>query len=260
MKTALITGGTRGIGLGIAHCLVEEGFQVAVNGVRPADAVVDVIKTLSRADRPSIYCRGDISRATERQQILDILRREWGQINLLVNSAGVAPRKREDILEASEESYDQVMDVNLKGTYFMTKLVANWMVERKQVNHDFEGQIVFITSISATLASPNRGDYCISKAGLAMASRLWAVRLAEYDIPVYEVRPGVIETDMTRGVKSTYDRLLKQGLALQPRWGTPEDVGRTVAALARDDLPYSSGAVIMVDGGLAVPRLLSDSP
>ena len=166
-----------------------------------------------------------------------------------MNNAGIAPRVRADILKASEESYDRVMEVNLKGPYFLTQAVANWMIAQKREDEAFEGCIVNISSISATVASPSRGEYCISKAGVSMATRLWAVRLAEFGIHVYEIRPGIIQTDMTSTVKEKYDRLIAEGLTLQPRWGYPEDVGRAVAALVR------GGQVIMIDGGLTIPRL-----
>ncbi len=172
-----------------------------------------------------------------------------------MNNAGVAPKERRDILEATEESFDQVISTNLKGTYFLTQLAANWMIQQKQRDPDFTGSIINVSSISATVASVNRGEYCVSKAGLSMATQLFAVRLGEFDIPVYEVRPGVIDTDMTSGAKAKYDKLIAEGLCVQQRWGYPEDVGKAVAALALGNFPYSTGQVIMVDGGLTIPRL-----
>lgn len=183
--------------------------------------------------------------------MLDAIRQKFGRLHVLVNNAGVAPKVRADILDATEESFDYLVQTNLKGPYFLTQAVAKWLIEQKQPGCC----IVNVSSISATVASVNRGDYCISKAGVAMASQLWAVRLGEFNIPVYEVRPGVIKTDMTSAVTAKYDKLLREGLAIQKRWGTPEDVGKVVAALARGDFPYSTGAVIMVDGGLTVQRL-----
>jgi 3-oxoacyl-[acyl-carrier protein] reductase len=174
---------------------------------------------------------------------------------VLVNNAGIAPRERKDILEASEEIFDEVMDVNLKGPYFLTQLVAGHMVEIKKTNPEFECCIINISSVSATVASVNRGEYCISKAGIAMATRLWAARLGEYDIPVYEIQPGVIATDMTSGVTEKYDRLFEQGLSIQRRWGLPADVGKVAVAMATGMLPYSTGQVIMVDGGMTLQRL-----
>ena len=172
-----------------------------------------------------------------------------------MNNAGVAPLERADILEAGEDSFDRLIAVNLRGPYFLTQRVARRMAEASRCDPDFSGAVVFVTSVSAAVASVNRGDYCLSKAGLAMAARLWAVRLAEFRIPVYEVRPGVIRTDMTSAVTEKYDRLFADGLALERRWGTPDDVGAAVAALLRGDLPYATGQVLTVDGGLSVPVL-----
>lgn len=252
---ALITGGTRGIGLGIARCLAQEGYALALNGVRAPEAVGDVLQPLRELGTPAEYFQADISRPEERRRLVEAVRERFGRLNVLVNNAGVAPQVRADILEASEESFERLMRINLQAPYFLTQAVARWMIEQKQQDAGFPASIVFITSISATVASTNRGDYCISKAGLSMAAQLWAVRLAEFGIPVYEVRPGIIRTDMTAPVQERYDRLIAEGLTLQPRWGTPEDVGKAVAMLVRGDLPYSTGGVIMVDGGLTVARL-----
>ncbi len=172
-----------------------------------------------------------------------------------MNNAGVAPKERKDILEATEESFEYVMKTNLQGPYFLSQAVANWLVEQKKADADFFGSIINITSISATVASVNRGEYCVSKAGMGMMTQLFAVRLGEYDIPVYEVRPGVIETDMTAGVKEKYDKLFEEGLSLQKRWGQPSDIGKIVLALVKGLFPYSTGEVIMADGGLSIPRL-----
>ncbi len=174
---------------------------------------------------------------------------------MLVNNAGMAPRVRNDILEATEESFDEVLSTNLKGTYFLTQKAANRMIAQKKEDPAFQGCIINISSISATVASVNRGEYCVSKAGLSMATQLFAVRLGEYNIPVFEVRPGVIRTDMTARVKEKYDRLIEEGLCVQKRWGEPEDVGKVVASLASGHFMYSTGQVIMVDGGLSIPRL-----
>jgi NAD(P)-dependent dehydrogenase (short-subunit alcohol dehydrogenase family) len=252
---ALITGGTRGIGLGIARCLAQEGYALALNGVRPPEAVTEVLQELRQLGARVEYFQADISEPDQRQQLVQAVRERFGRLNVLVNNAGVAPQVRADILEAGEESFERLIRINLQAPYFLTQAVARWMIERKQAAPDFSACIVFITSISATVASVSRGDYCISKAGLSMAAQLWAVRLAEFGIPVYEVRPGIIRTDMTAPVQERYDRLIAEGLTLQPRWGTPEDVGKAVAMLVRGDLSYSTGAVIMVDGGLTVPRL-----
>ncbi len=254
-QLALITGGSRGIGLGIARQLAEEGINLAINGVRPEEQVLDVLEELRETGIKVIYCQGNVTRAGDRDSILEKIRKEFGQINFLINNAGVAPKERKDILEASEESFEYVLKTNLQGPYFLSQAVANWLVEQKKKDENFFASIINISSISATVASVNRGEYCISKAGMGMMSLLFATRLGEYDIPVYEVRPGVIETDMTAGVKEKYDKLFGEGLSVQPRWGQPADVGKTVLALVKGLLPYSTGEVIMVDGGLTIPRL-----
>ena len=254
-RTALITGGSRGIGLGIAMQLAGEGIDLAINGVRPEEQVTEVLDQLRALGIQVIYCRGDISQKAHRDAILDKINNEMGQLNFLVNNAGIAPRERNDILEATEESFEHVMKTNLQGPYFLSQAAARWLVEQKKADTGFFGSIINISSISATLASVNRGEYCVSKAGMGMMTKLFAVRLGAYDIPVYEVRPGVIETDMTAGVKEKYDKLFSEGLSLQPRWGQAADVGKIVLALVKGLLPYSTGEVIMADGGLTIPRL-----
>lgn len=254
-KVAFITGGTRGIGFGIAENLAQNGYDLAINGVRPPDNVVDVVSKLKNTGIEVIYCQGDIGEPKDRLRIIREIKNNFKRINVLVNNAGIAPRERRDILEASEDSFDEVMRINLKGPYFLTQEVANWMIQLKNDDPGFEGCIINVTSISSTVASTNRGEYCISKAGLSMMSKLFAVRLGEYDIPVYEIRPGVTATDMTAGVKQKYDELIEGGLCLQKRWGIPDDVGKAVTALAAGRFPYSTGQVIMVDGGLTVSRL-----
>jgi 3-oxoacyl-[acyl-carrier protein] reductase len=254
-QTALITGGSRGIGFGIALELAREGIDLAINGVRPEEQVTEVLDQLRALGVRVIYCRGDVSKAEERMAMLEKIRLEFGQLNFLVNNAGVAPKERFDILEATEESFEHVMLTNLQGPYFLTQAVASWLVEQKSEDPDFVASISNITSISATLASVNRGEYCISKAGMAMMSQLFAVRLGAADIPVYDVRPGIIDTDMTAGVKEKYNKLFEEGLSVQTRWGQPADVGKIVLALVKGLLPYSTGAVIMADGGLSIPRL-----
>ena len=254
-KVALVTGGSRGIGLGIAEHLAQEGYDLAINGMRPEESVTDVVQHLQETGGEVIYCRGDIASAEDRQAMLTKIRQHYGQLNLLVNNAGVAPKERKDILEASEESFSYVVTTNLQGPYFLTQAAANWMIEQKSASPDFFACIVNVSSISATVASVNRGEYCIAKAGLSMATQLFATRLGEFGIPVYEVRPGIIQTDMTAGVTEKYDRLIEGGLTVQKRWGQPEDVGKAVAALARGAFPYSTGQVFMIDGGLTLARL-----
>jgi NAD(P)-dependent dehydrogenase (short-subunit alcohol dehydrogenase family) len=255
MKTALITGGTRGIGLGIAESLAKEGWNLVVCGRRSAESVEPTLQHLRSFGIQVVYTICDIADAQHRADLVATANKAFGHINLLVNNAGIAPSERKNILEATEASYDTVMDTNLKGTYFLTQLVANEMIASQRQNAEFEGKIIFLTSISAETASPNRGEYCLSKAGLSMAAKLWAVCLSDYQIPVYEVRPGIIETDMTAGVKQKYDDLIEGGLLLQKRQGTPNDIGKAVAMLARGDMPYSTGAVLMIDGGFSASRL-----
>jgi 3-oxoacyl-[acyl-carrier protein] reductase len=254
-RVAFITGGSRGIGLGIAKQLAENGFSIAINGVRPAADVSDAIEDLKKTGAEVLYCQGNISSHEDRNKIVKEVKDHYHRLHVLVNNAGIAPRERADILMASEKSFDEVLGINLKGTYFLTQEVANWMIEQKRADTTFSGSIINITSISATVASVNRGEYCISKAALSMVTQLFATRLGEFDIPVYEVRPGIISTDMTAGVKEKYDTLIEKGLCLQKRWGQPEDVGKAVNALAQGNFTYSTGQVIMVDGGLTVPRL-----
>ena len=254
-KVALITGGTRGIGLGIAQNLALKGYSLALNGLRDENDVNPIIADLQNKGVEVIYCQGNIGDSNDRESIIESIKLEYGQLNVLVNNAGIAPRERKDILETSEASYDEVMRVNLRGPYFLTQTVANWFVEQKEKNHEFRSSIINVSSISATVASVNRGEYCLSKDGISMMTQLFAVRMGEYNIPVYEVRPGLIQTDMTSGVKEKYDKLLEEGLCVFSRWGTPNDVGKAVALLAEGEMPYSTGQVIMVDGGMTIPRL-----
>lgn len=254
-KVALVTGARRGIGLGIAKCLAAEGYNLAISAVHSDEEAAAAIQEIRHHGVEVLYCQADVSIARHRAAMLDRVRREFGRLDVLVNNAGVAPTVRADILEATEESFERLLRINLQGPYFLTQSVANWMIEQRRADPEFRGCIVNISSVSATMASPNRGDYCISKAGISMATQLWAVRLGEFDIPVYEVRPGIIKTDMTVPVTAKYDKLLAEGLCIQSRWGMAEDVGRAVTMLVRRDLPYSTGQVIMVDGGMTVPRL-----
>jgi len=254
-RVALITGGSRGIGFGIATQLAVNGFDIAINGIRSAAEVKDAVRKLKDHGNDVIYCHGSISLAADRERIIDEVKKHYGLLHVLVNNAGVAPKLRNDILEATEESFDEVISVNLKGTYFLTQRAANWMIQQKKNDETFEGCIINISSISATVVSLNRGEYCISKAGLSMATQLFAVRLGEFNIPVFEVRPGIVSTDMTAGVKEKYDKLISEGLLVQKRWGDTDDVGKVVASLANGNFNYGTGQVIMVDGGLTIPRL-----
>ena len=254
-QTALITGGSRGIGLGIAKELAKAGFNLAINGVKDKEAVLPVLEELATFGVKVEYIQGDVSIKNDRDSMVKEVLDKFGHLNILVNNAGVAPLERKDILEATEESFDRVIGINLKGPYFLTQQVANYLVEMKKQDTNYPCCIINISSVSATVASVNRGEYCLSKAGIAMATKLWASRLGEFNIPVYEVQPGIIKTDMTAGVTAKYDRLFAEGLTIQKRWGLPEDVGKAVKALATGDFPYSTGQVVMVDGGQTIGRL-----
>jgi len=254
-KIALITGGTRGIGLGIAKKLAREGIDLALNGVRPELEVKEVVEELRQFGVQVAYLQGNISEKSDRQRILEGVKAEFGYLNFLINNAGVAPRVRADVLEVAEEDFDHLMDINLRGTFFLTQQVANWMVELKKESPNQDFSMVTITSVSARLASTNRAAYCMAKSGLSMMNQLFAVKLAEFGIPVFEIQPGVIETDMTEKVKDIYEERIQKGLTLEPRMGKPEDIGKLVAALLRGDLSYTTGQIIAVDGGMMVGRL-----
>lgn len=273
-RVALITGGSRGIGFGIAEKLAAEKWDIVINGVRDEAAVAEPLAALRKHGVRVGYAQGDVGSVAGRNAIVEATRAFCRSllagdgssqesksqtpgpcINLLVNNAGVAPKVRADLLETTEESYDYVVDTNLKGVFFLTQAFARDMVAAKKADTSFSGMIVNITSVSATMVSINRGEYCVAKAGLSMMSQLFAARLGAEGILVYEVRPGVIKTDMTAGVTAKYDKLIADGLFVQPRWGFPDDVGRAVAGLARGDFPYSTGQVIMVDGAMTIPRL-----
>ncbi|MBI3948555.1 MAG: 3-ketoacyl-ACP reductase [Armatimonadetes bacterium] len=252
---ALVTGASRGIGRGIAFALAREGYDILVNYVSRADAAEAVRAEIAALGRRAETFRAGIGDGADRQALVNFTLEAFGRIDLLVNNAGIPVRQRGDLLEATEESYDEVMGTNLKGPYFLTRRVANEMIRLKRDGVIPAARIVFVTSISAYTASTSRGEYCLSKAGLSMAVALYADRLAEFDIPVFEVRPGIIATDMTAPVKGKYDALIAEGLLPQRRWGTPEDVGKAVAALARGSLDYSTGQVIEVGGGFGIRRL-----
>lgn len=254
-RVAVVTGGSRGIGLGIARALGASGFAIAVIGRREAGEVESVTAELSNAGAEPMYLRADVGDVSGHQPMLDAIRDRFGRLDVLVNNAGVAPEVRADVLEATPESFDRLIRINLRGPYFLTQAAARWMIEQRRADSAFRGCVVNVSSVSATQASTNRGDYCISKAGVAMATRLWAMRLAEFGIDVYEVRPGVVSTDMTAAVKAKYDAMIAAGLTLENRWGTPGDIGRAVALLARGEMTYATGQVLTIDGGLSLPRL-----
>ncbi|KAA3657860.1 MAG: 3-ketoacyl-ACP reductase [Calditrichaeota bacterium] len=254
-NVALITGGSRGIGLGIAKHLAKSGFDLAINGVRPGEQARDILDELRDLGADVIYCQGDVSDPVHRTSIVSTVREHFGRLHLLVNNAGIAPRQRADILEITEASFEEVLRVNLQGPFFLTQSVANWMIAQKEAEPSYMACIINITSISARVASVNRGEYCISKAGLSMMTKLFAVSLGDYDIPVCEIQPGIIKTDMTAPVEDKYNKRIDEGLSLQKRWGTPDDVGRAVTAVASGNFPFSTGHIFVVDGGLTVNRL-----
>jgi 3-oxoacyl-[acyl-carrier protein] reductase len=254
-RVAIVTGGTRGLGLGIARALAADNWDLALCGVRPPAQVGEILELLRREGGTVEYWAADVgSRAARTRLVVEAFER-FGTIHALVNNAGRAPRVRADLLEASEDSFEEIVRINLQGPYFLTQEVARRFVKQKALDPHSRTCVVFVTSISADMVSINRGEYCITKAGLAMAARLFAVRLASHGIPVYEVRPGIMATDMTASVKDAYDQRIAAGLVPDARWGEPDDVGRAVTALLRGDIPYATGTVIHVDGGLSIPRL-----
>jgi 3-oxoacyl-[acyl-carrier protein] reductase len=252
---ALVTGSRRGIGLGIAKALASDKFNVVLNGTVPPSKAEEPLEAVLSTGCRAEYIQADISLKADRERLIGKIAESFGRLDILVNNAGVAPLIRSDILEATEESFDRVIGINLKGPYFLTQQVANWMIDQKKTHHDRTFKIITISSNSAYTASPSRGDYCVSKAGLSMMTALFAARLAEHGIGVYEVRPGIVATDMTTPVKDKYNRLISEGLTPIARWGTPEDVGQAVLAIARDYFPFSTGEVINVDGGFHLRTL-----
>lgn len=257
---ALVTGAGRGIGRGIAVELAAAGFSVAVNYRTNGEAAARTARLCEEAASAALArfptVQADVSSAEGRARLISAVEAELGTIDALVNNAGIAPKVRADILEASEESFIELMRVNLQGPYFLTQAIARgWISGAPPSPLPGGRKIVFVTSISADTASLNRGDYCVSKAGLSMAVQLFAWRLAGQGIPVFEVRPGIIKTDMTAAVQERYERLIAEGLVPQKRWGTPEDVGRAVRHLLTDGFVFSTGSVLYSDGGLHISRL-----
>jgi len=250
---AIVTGASRGIGRGIALELASLGFDLVIN--RAQDKQPEVMEEATALGAQCAFAPGNIGDSQARKKTAEIARTTFGRCDLLVNNAGAAPLKRLDILEATEESFDRVLGINLKGPYFLTQLVANWMIEQRKENPERPLRVVNIGSISAYTSSPARGEYCVSKAGMAMMTKLYADRLAEYNIGVFEVSPGIIETDMTSTVKGKYDKLIGEGLTPIKRWGRPEDVAQAVAAIAEGRLDFSTGTVLHVDGGFHLRRL-----
>jgi len=263
-QVALITGASRGIGRGIALDLAKLGWDLVINYAvnenaarQTAQQCAKVAIEAGKKIQVEIY-QADIACGPDRKKLIEFTRSAFGRLDLLVNNAGVAPQVRTDILQATEESFDRLINTNVRGPYLLTQLAANWMIEQCNSGsspRSSHPRIIFISSVSAYTASVNRGDYCISKAALSMVTSLYATRLAEHGINVYEIRPGIIATDMTQPVQEKYDKLIQAGLTPIKRWGTPEDIGKTVAAIAQDLLPFSTGEVINVDGGFHLRTL-----
>ncbi|NQZ57369.1 MAG: 3-ketoacyl-ACP reductase [Lentisphaeraceae bacterium] len=257
----LVTGASRGLGRGMALELARGGYSVAINyagnTVAAAESQALCEQLAISTDQKFITVKADVSNAQERKEMLDTIIEKFGRLDGLVNNAGIAPRVRADISEASEESFEEIIKVNLQGPYFLTQEVSNYIMNSDQTPllDGGKGRIIFVTSISSHTASVLRGDYCISKAGLSMAVQLWAQRLASEDIQVYELRPGIMKTDMTSGVTSKYDALIEDGLVPQKRWGTGEDLGRAALSLIKGDFSFSPGTVIDIDGGFQIRHL-----
>lgn len=261
-NVAIVTGASRGIGKAIAMELASLGYDLVIShfdftasGQADESAAIETQKIISQSGAKCETIRSDISNPADRKKLVAVAQNSFGRCEMLVNNAGVAPSKRADILEASEDSFDRVLDINLKGPYFLTQTVANWMIRQKSEKPARNYRIVNTSSISAYTSSPARGEYCISKAGISMMTKLYADRLAEYAIGVFEIRPGVIATDMTSVVKDKYDKLIAEGLTPIKRWGQPEDIAKAVAAIAEGRLDFSTGQVINVDGGFHLRRL-----
>jgi 3-oxoacyl-[acyl-carrier protein] reductase len=253
-KTAIVTGGSRGIGFAISQQLSSDGYNIVIMGVSPEESHEDNLKILKDKGIEYTYIQGDISKTEDRQRCVDDAVAKYGAIDVLVNNAGVAPSVRADLLEMTEESFDRVVRINTKGTMFMTQTVAKQML-KQEIKGRKRGTIVNISSCSAVVSSTSRGEYCISKAGVSMLTTLYADRLASEDIFVYEVRPGVISTNMTFGVKEKYDTLLEQGVFPIKRWGMPEDIAQVVSAFCSDKFLYTTGNYIDVDGGFHIQKL-----
>ncbi|MFP4017076.1 MAG: 3-ketoacyl-ACP reductase [Halanaerobiales bacterium] len=259
-KVAIVTGAARGIGYGIAKKLAAEGKAIAIFDIIRREEVAASIRELIELRVPVIYYQGDLTDDSDREGFCKRVMDKFGRIDILVNNAGVAPRERKDILEMTEDSFDFVVGINLKGTLFMTQRVANLMIDLMRSNelidkNLFDPVIINIASLSSYTSSPERGEYCISKAGVSMITRLFADRLADEGINVYEVRPGIIYTDMTKVVKEKYDKLIEEGLTPIKRWGYPEDIANAVSVFCSGKLNFSTGEVINVDGGFHLKRL-----
>lgn len=253
-KVAIVTGAARGIGYSIALQLARDGCAIAIFDILEPEKVEENIKELKKECQPVLYFQGDLAQSKDHDNFCKQVMKEYGRIDFLINNAGVAPKKRMDILETTEDSFNYVLDINLKGTFFLTQKVANIMIDEIKKYNEIKPKIINIASISSYTSSSNRGEYCISKAGVSMITKLFADRLSEYNINVYEIRPGIIYTDMTKTVKDKYDKLIANGITPIKRWGYPEDVARAVSVYCLGKLDFSTGEIINVDGGFHLKR------
>jgi len=255
LPAALVTGASRGIGRAIARELASLDYGVAVNYAHNAAAAEGVVAEIRDAGGRAFAVRGDVGRDPDRRGLVDTVLEQFGRLDVLVNNAGITSPGRNDLLEATEESWDRVFDTNLKGPYFLTQLAARAMIEQIESGRIAGGKVINISSISAYAVSTDRGDYCLSKSAMGMMTSLWAARLADQKIGVYEICPGVIDSDMTAPVRAKYDRLIEEGLSPIRRWGQAQDIARAVAAIVGDYFPFSTGERFNVDGGFHIRRL-----
>jgi NAD(P)-dependent dehydrogenase (short-subunit alcohol dehydrogenase family) len=253
---ALVTGGSRGIGLGIATQLAKQGWDLAINGMRPSDQVAPAVEQIQSSGAQAIYCRGDVSQTADQDSILAAVGQQFGRLDALVNNAGITSPGRLDILDATQESFDRVYEVNLRAVVLLSQRCAQWMVAQRREVPTFRGAIINISSVSAEVISTNRGDYCLARAAVSALAAQWAQQGATVGIDVYEVRPGIIRTDMTAGVTEKYDRLIANGLTADARWGEPVDVARAVTLLLDERRLFAPGTLALVDGGLTRLRSL----
>ena len=254
-KVAMITGATRGIGLGIAKQMAKDGYALAIMSRSNLEKTEANLQLIKKIGQPVLYYSGDLSNLEDRNIFCQRTLEEYRRIDFLINNAGVAPKKRMDILETTEDNFDYVLEINLKGTFFLTQKVANIMIEEIRKYNEIKPKIINIASISSYTSSTNRGEYCISKAAISMITKLFADRLSELNINVYEIRPGIIYTDMTKSVKDKYDKLITSGITPFKRWGYPEDVAKAVSLCCSGKLDFSTGEIINVDGGFHLKRL-----
>jgi len=253
---SLITGAARGIGRSIAEALAREGFDIVIADILSQEDAKEAVASCENCGARVLFVQGDISKAENRTALVDAVKKGFGRLDILVNNAGVGVKVRGDLLDATEESFDRLITINLKGPYFLTQLVAKWMIEQKKADPSRNPMIINIASMSSYTSSPGRGEYCVSKAGVSMMTKLFADRLSEHSINVYEIRPGIIKTDMTAAVTEKYDNLIfNQGITPLKRWGLPEDIAKAAVAFAKGYLPYSTGEVVNVDGGFHLRRL-----